>query len=155
MCVLRCVITVKRWQLERESWSYKKEVPQLRVCVSRHSTGGDEESRTPVQKFIHIGVSERRHLFTFPYAHAKCQAYALSSSWVVTKAGAGSRSCSPLKWHPCRTAVLSGRMSSLNQAAKATLLLLVNFVYGFYSGSAPLLASDTSKSLSKPLHPHI
>ena len=46
-------------------------------------------------------------------------------------------------------------MSSLNQADKATLLLLVNFVYGFYSGPAPLLASDTSKSLSKPLHPLI
>ena len=59
--------------------------------------GGGEESRTPVQKSIRTGVSERRHLFTFPYADAKRQASALSSSKAVTGAGARPCSRSPLK----------------------------------------------------------
>ena len=119
------------------------------------SYGGGDGSRTHVQKSIRIGVSERRRLFTFPYADVRRQTSALGSSQAVTGAGAHPCSRSPLKRHPYRTAVLPGRMSSLNQAAKATLLLSVNFVCGFYSGSAPLLASDTSKSLSKPLRPRI
>ena len=48
--------------------------------VSSHSTGGDEENRTPVRKSIHIGVSERSCFFKFPYAYVKQQTYAFSSS---------------------------------------------------------------------------
>ena len=59
--------------------------------------GGGEESRTPVQKPIRTGISERRHLFTFPYPDAKCQASGLGSSQSVTAAGARRRSRSPLK----------------------------------------------------------
>ena len=59
--------------------------------------GGGEESRTPVQKPIRTGISERRHLFTFPYPDAKCQASGFGSSHSVTTAGARRRSRSPLK----------------------------------------------------------
>ena len=62
--------------------------------------GGGEESRTPVQKFIRTGVSERRHFFAFPSADVKCQTSVFSSSEAVTAAGAHRRSRSPLKMTP-------------------------------------------------------
>ena len=37
----------KKMILQRENRKYKKDVPQLRVCVSRHSTGVPEVIRTP------------------------------------------------------------------------------------------------------------
>ena len=42
----RCKDVAKKMPLQRENKNRKKEVPQLRVCVSRHSTGGDDETRT-------------------------------------------------------------------------------------------------------------
>lgn len=43
---LDCKEVTKKMPLRREKKIAKKEVPQLRVCVSRHSTGGDGEIRT-------------------------------------------------------------------------------------------------------------
>ena len=41
--------------------------------------GGGEGSRTPVRKPIHKSFSERRRLFTFPWADGSRQSSALSS----------------------------------------------------------------------------
>ena len=59
--------------------------------------GGGDGSRTHVQKSIRIGISERRRLFTFPYADVRRQTSALGSSKAVTGAGAHPCSRSPLK----------------------------------------------------------
>ena len=56
--------------------------------VSGFLLGGGEESRTPVQKLIRIGISERRHFFKFPCTGVKCQTRALGSSEAVIQAGA-------------------------------------------------------------------
>ena len=52
---------------------------QLRVLVYSFN-GGGEESRTPVQKSIHTGISERRHFFKFPHTVVKCQTTVFGSS---------------------------------------------------------------------------
>ena len=71
--------------------------------------------------------------------------------------GCGALPCShlPLIDAPYTAEVLCAGTSS-TQAAKATVLLSVNFKScGFYGGSAPPLAYQGLKSPSKPLHPHI
>ena len=43
---LGCQEILKQMLFRRERKNWKKEAPQLRVCVSRHSTGGDWRART-------------------------------------------------------------------------------------------------------------
>ena len=65
--------------------------------VPSPSAGGCEENRTPVQKPIHTGISERRHIFTFPLTVVECRTTVISISYFVTAGGETHRSCSPLK----------------------------------------------------------
>ena len=58
--------------------------------------GGSEENRTPVQKLIHTGISERSRIFTFPYKAVKRPTALLSSPYCVTVGGTPRRSRSPL-----------------------------------------------------------
>ena len=65
--------------------------------VSSPSTGGSEESRTPVQKFIHTDISERSRIFPFPCKTVKRRTVLLGSSYCVMTGGTPHHSRSPLK----------------------------------------------------------
>ena len=65
-------------------------------CRNLSFSGGGEGNRTPVQKPIPSGISERRHLFAFPCADVKCQTSAFGSFQFVTQEEAALRSCAPL-----------------------------------------------------------
>ena len=64
--------------------------------VSSLSTGGSEENRTPVQKSIHMSISERSRLFTFPRKVVKRPTALLGSPYCVTAGRTTRRSRSPL-----------------------------------------------------------
>ena len=58
--------------------------------------GGGEENRTPVRKFIHIGISECSLSFPFPYPVADKQAKGLGILLYIVHAGGTLRRRSPL-----------------------------------------------------------
>ena len=68
-----------------------------RVVRTEALGGGDGGNRTRVRKSVRTGVSERRHIFTFPYAAVKCRTAVLGSPLSVIKAEALLYSRSPLK----------------------------------------------------------
>lgn len=60
------------------------------------ATGGSEGNRTPVQKSIHMSISERSRLFTFPRKVVKRPTALLGSPYCVTAGRTTRRSRSPL-----------------------------------------------------------
>ena len=117
--------------------------------------GGGEENRTPVRKFIHIGISECSLSFPFPYPVADKQAKGLGILLYIVHAGGTLRRRSPLIDARIRIrgpirpdgCLIKQQM----QRYCCRLILSVRFL----RGPAPLLASHASKSPSRPLRPQI
>jgi len=92
---------------------------------------------------------------SFPPPHAHRRAYGLGSPKVMTEIRASLRSRSPLIDAFIRAAVLPVKTAALiKQLVKLYCCRLIKN-YGFYSGSAPLLAYRGSKPPSKSFHPRI
>ena len=143
--------------LEIRAFGQKERTATLIRIVSklRFLFGGGEENRTPVRKFIHIGISECSLSFPFPYPVADKQAKGLGILLYIVHAGGTLRRRSPLIDARIRIrgpirpdgCLIKQQM----QRYCCRLILSVRFL----RGPAPLLASHASKSPSRPLRPQI
>ena len=133
---------------------YKK-IQTRTTCTGLYTYhGGDGGNRTPVRKVLALTFSERSRRFISPLPCRPSTGYTARQLLMCD----GVRSTPPFTFTSDRRP-LCGR-GTPHRDEQLTLLKQLYFSQlflscGFYGGSAPPLAYQSSRSPSKPLHPHI